>query len=157
MNFIKHIPKEALLFKLKRENLAEKEHRLRIKRREASKKLFYLAKKQGFSEGLKLIEAELKRTSSIPVTDQAKQLLHSVLSKMGEKIATEFPELLLEKLNSMIPRLPQNITLVVNPDLQLKASIPVRHDPELPIDTIEVEHPFGKLRYSITSEMRDLL
>lgn len=157
MNFIKHNLKEELIFKLKRAHLAEKEDRLRSKRREASNKLFNLSKKQGFKEGLKLVEDELKRTSSIPVTDQAKKLLNSVLEKMAEKIATEFPELLLQKLNSMIPRLPQNITLVVNPDLQLKASIPVRHDPELPIDTIEVEHPFGKLRYSITNEMRDLL
>ena len=157
MNFIKHELKEELVFKLKREHLAEKERRLRSKRRKASDKLFNLAKKQGFSEGLKLLEDELKRTSSIPVTDQAKQLLHSVLGKMAEKIATEFPELLLEKLNSMIPRLPQDITLVVNPRLPLKASIPVRYNTEMPIDTIEVEHPFGKLRYSITNEMRDLL
>lgn len=157
MNFIKHKAKEEILFRLKREHLAKKEQFLRVKRRLITKKVFELSKKQGFNEGLRLIEAELKRTSSLPISDCAKSLLNSILDKMAEKIALEFPEFIIAKLNSMIPKLPKEITLVINPNLKLQSSIPIKHNSELPIDTIEIEHVFGKLRYSITKEMRELL
>lgn len=157
MRFIRHHNKEELLLRLARQDLAQREASLKARRKRRTIKVFEISKRKGFREGLGLLEQEIKRTAQLPFQEYAKETVRSMLKTIGDTIAVQFPDFLISKIESLIPKLPEEVTLVINPELKLNSSLPTLHDDSIPLDTVELRHPFGTIRYSLTKEMMELL
>jgi hypothetical protein len=157
VRFIKHHNKEELLLRLLRQDLAQRELRLRTRRKKQRVKLFELSKRKGFQQGLRLLEQEIKRTAQLPFQEYAKETVRNMLKTIGDTVAVQFPDFLISKIESLIPKLPEKLILAINPNLQLNSSLPTLHDESIPLDTVELRHSFGTIRYSISKEMMELL